>query len=150
MVAVGAGVVLLTRGGPPHIPAPDLSEQQAAACRDLVADLPDTLVGEPSVAVTGATEYGAAWGDPAIVLTCGVAAVDISAAPRCIDAEGVGWLVSDEDAAGDGDATFTADGLRPRVRLVVPEEYLPERGAAALAELAAPIERHLELEVPCL
>jgi hypothetical protein len=141
---------VLGGGGPPEIDEPDLPASQDAACRALVAALPDTLVGETAVEVTGATAYGAAWGDPAIVLTCGVDAVDISDVPQCVEADGIGWLVSDEDAEGEGDATFTADGYLPRVRLEVPEDYLPERGASALAELAAPLKQHLEKKVSCL
>ncbi|WP_345525028.1 DUF3515 domain-containing protein [Nocardioides endophyticus] len=151
--AVACAVLLLATGcssTPPEIDGPDLPAAQDAACRALVAALPDTLVGEKAVEVTGATAYGAAWGDPAIVLTCGVVAVDISDVPQCVEADGIGWLVSDEDAEGDRDATFTADGYRPRVRLEVPEDYLPEQGASALAELAAPLKQHLKKTVSCL
>ena len=150
---VACAVLLAATGcssGPPEIDKPDLPAAQDAACKSLVADLPDTLVGEKAVEVTGATAYGAAWGDPAIVLTCGVDAVDLADVPQCVDADDIGWLVSDEDAEGEGDATFTADGYRPRVRLEVPEDYLPERGAGALAELAAPLKQHLKLKESCL
>jgi hypothetical protein len=151
---VAACAVLLLATGcssaPPEIDEPDLPASQDAACLALVAALPDTLVGEKAVEVTGATAYGAAWGDPAIVLTCGVDAVDLTDVPQCVEADGIGWLVSDDDAEGDGDATFTADGYLPRVQLEVPEDYLPERGASALAELAAPLKQHLEKEVSCL
>jgi hypothetical protein len=146
-------LVVLTAGcsgGPPVIETTDLSPAQAQACRDLVSDLPDTLAGQSSVEVEGDTAYGAAWGDPAIVLTCGVPPMDLSDVLRCTEADGVGWLVPDDELAGDRDATFTADGWRPRVRLLVPEDYLPEGGAQALAELAGPIKKHLELAEPCL
>ena len=77
--AVACAVVLLVAGcgdEPPEIDAPDLSAADASACRDLVAALPDELAGQERVDVTGDTEYGAAWGDPAIVLTCGVGRPD--------------------------------------------------------------------------
>jgi Protein of unknown function (DUF3515) len=150
---VACAALLLATGctsDPPEIDEPDLPAAQDAACRALVAGLPDTLVGEKSVEVTGATAYGAAWGDPAIVLTCGVDAVDLTDVPQCVEADGIGWLVSDEDAEGDQDATFTADGYEPRVRLEVPEDYLPERGASALAELAPSLKRHLDKTDSCL
>ena len=57
---------------PPTITAPELSESDAVACRALVDALPDTLAGLKRVDVAGDSAYGAAWGDPAIVLTCGV------------------------------------------------------------------------------
>jgi hypothetical protein len=136
--------------GPPAIDTARLSDADARTCRELVADLPDTLAGERSVDVTGDTAYGAAWGDPAIVLTCGVAALDLSDLPGCTEVDGIGWLVPPDEASGDRDATFTADGYRPRVRLEVPERYLPEQGAAALGELAGPLERHVKMTEPCL
>jgi len=151
VLVIGAAVLLwVLRDGPPEIEQPDLPAAQDAACRALVKDLPDTLVGEQSVEVVGATAYGAAWGHPAIVLTCGVDPVDISAVPQCVEADGVGWLVSDEDAVGDRDATFTADGYQPRVRVEIPDDYLPEQGANVLTELAAPLKEHLTKKVPCL
>jgi Protein of unknown function (DUF3515) len=152
-VVACASVLLLATGcssGPPDIARPALPDRQDAACRALVADLPETLAGERSTEVAGATAYGAAWGDPAIVLTCGVGPMDLSGQPSCVEADGVGWLVPRDQATGDRDATFTADGYRPRVRLQVPKEYLPEQGASALAELAGPVERHLTAAVPCV
>ncbi|MGB0100670.1 MAG: DUF3515 domain-containing protein [Nocardioides sp.] len=144
---VACVAALLASGcGPPEIETGDLRDADARACSALVADLPDTLSGETAVEVAGDAAYGAAWGDPAIVLTCGVDAVDISEAPPCVVADGVGWVTPETE----GDATLTADGYRPRVRLVVPEDYLPEGSAAALAELAGPIKEHLELEERCL
>lgn len=150
---VACAALLLTggcSGGPPEINAPELSEAQAQTCRNLVAALPATLAGEKAVEVTGETEYGAAWGDPALVLTCGVDRMDLTDLPPCVEVEGVGWLVPADASEGDRDATFTADGYRPRVQLEVPEEYLPERGAAALVELAGPVKRHLERVERCL
>jgi hypothetical protein len=147
-----ASALLLTAcsSGPPEIDSGDLSAADARTCRELVADLPETLVGQAAVEVTGDQEYGAAWGDPPIVLTCGVGPADLTDVPGCTQVDGVGWLVPPDDAEGDRDATFTADGYRPRVQLVVPRDYLPEDGAAALTELAGPVKRHLERVERCL
>ena len=135
---------LLTACGPPKIDAGDLSDADAQACRDLVADLPDTVLGESSVEVEGDTDYGAAWGDPAIVLTCGVEALDITKAPQCTVVKGVGWVVPEE-----GDKTvFDADGNRPRVRVVVPDDYAPE--AEALLDLSPVVSEHTTVEDKCL
>jgi Protein of unknown function (DUF3515) len=95
--------------------------------------------------VQGDTEYGAAWGDPAIVLTCGVDGVDITAAPPCTVVDGVGWVVPEE---GSDETTFTADGYRPRVQVVVPDDYAP--AADALTELGPLVEEHTRLEEECL
>lgn len=135
-------VVVLT--GPPEIESVGLGEAEAQACRDLVADLPATLAGQERVEVAGDTEYGAAWGDPAIVLTCGAAPVDISSAPPCTVVAGVGWVVPEEGE----ETVLAADGYRPRVQLVVPDDYAP---AAELAlDLSPLVKEHAELEDECL
>ncbi len=150
--SVCAALIALTgcSSGPPEIDTPELSAVDARTCRDLVDDLPGTLAGEEQVETTGDTAYGAAWGDPAIVLTCGVGPADLSESPPCAEVDGVGWLVPPDELAGDRDATFTADGYRPRIRLEVPDDYLPEGGASALAELAEPVKQHLEKVERCL
>ena len=135
----------LTACGPPRIETGEMSEAEAQACRELVADLPDTLLGQESVEVEGDTAYGAAWGDPAIVLTCGAAGVDITQAPPCTVVDGVGWVVPEE---GGEETTFVADGNRPRVQVVVPDDYAPE--AEVLTELGALVEEHTEVEADCL
>ena len=148
--AVACSLVLLTVGcsdSPPEIHAPELSAADAQACRDFVADLPDTLAGEESVEVTGDTEYGAAWGDPAIVLTCGVdQPSDFTDASTCIEVGEVGWYVPDDvfKAMFDGDETtdipMTEMNYRPRIHVLIPGEYRPDgftNVAGALAELIA-------------
>ena len=109
-----------------------------------MADLPDTLAGVSSVEVAGDTEYGAAWGDPPIVLTCGVGAVDLAEAPPCLAVDGVGWVVLE----GDDETTFAADGYRPRLRVVVPDDYAPEGGV--LTGLTESVTSHLRLEDECV
>ena len=144
---VASAAVLLAAGcggGPPEIDAPDLSAADAATCRDFVDALPDTLVGHASVEATGDTEYGAAWGDPAIVLTCGVDPVDLTDVPPCTVVDGVGWVVEESD----GSTTLTADGYRPRVRVVVPDDY--DQPAGLVTALAGPVKKYLALEDRCL
>jgi hypothetical protein len=138
-------LAVLRLTGPPEIETGSMTDAEAQACRDLVADLPTTVLGEDRVEVEGDTAYGAAWGDPAIVLTCGVDAVDTRDAPPCLMADGVGWIVVEE---GDDDTVFVADGYEPRVRVVVPDDYAPE--ADAVTELGGLVEEHAELEHECL
>ena len=79
------------------------------------------------------------------MLTCGAAGVDVTAAPPCTVVDGVGWVVPEE---GGDETTFVADGYRPRVQVVVPDDYAPEAGV--LTELGALGEAHTELEDECL
>ena len=146
-MSAGVGVVLLAAGcgsATPEIDAPQLSAADARTCRDLVEALPGTLLGEERIDTTGDSEYGAAWGDPAIVLTCGVDAVDLSDVPPCTVVDGVDWIVRE----GDGETTFTTDGYRPRVEVVVPDDYAPE--ASALTALRGAVTAHSVRKVPCV
>ena len=122
----------------------DLSAADAATCRDFVDSLPATLAGHDSVEATGDTEYGVAWGDPAIVLTCGVDPVDLTDVPPCTVVNGIGWVVQESD----GSTTLTADGYRPRVRVVVPADY--DQPAGLVTGLAGPVKKYLALEDRCL
>ena len=144
-VVAGTAVALVAGcGGPPEIAEPDLPAAQATACRDLVADLPDTLLDQQAVEVAGAGAYGAAWGDPALVLSCGVGALDLTHAPPCLVVDGVGWVTEESD----DETAFTTEGYRPRVRVVVPDDYAPE--ASALTELASLVKRHTVRKLRCL
>jgi hypothetical protein len=68
----------------------------------------------------------------------------------CVEANGVDWFVPAEQVEDDSrDVTFSTAGYRPIVELRVPAEYRPEGGAAALAELAKPLRKRLELVQPC-
>jgi hypothetical protein len=53
--------------------------------------------------------------------------------------------VDDQDA----DLVFTAVGYRPIISVAVPGDYRPEGSAAVIAELAEPVQAHLELVEPC-
>ena len=63
----------------------------------------------------------AAWGDPAVVARCGVAAL----APtdvECLEVDGVGWI---PDPLSDG-TRFTSFCTDPAVEVLVPRAYAPE------------------------
>jgi hypothetical protein len=152
--------VLLLAGcgdSPPEIHSPELSTADAQACRDFVAALPDTLAGEDSVEVTGDTEYGAAWGDPAIVLTCGVGKpADFTDSSSCIEIDDAGWYVPDQVFADmfDGDETTdvptTELNHRPRIHVLIPGEYRPDGFPNVAGALTKLIDRDLEKVGSCL
>src|SRR4249919_890835 len=127
-----------------------MSAADAQACRDFVAGLPDTLAGQESVEVTGDTEYGAAWGDPAIVLTCGVGRPpDFTDTSTCVEVDEVGWFVPDSVFAAMADDDETVDvpmtemNYRPRIHVDLPGEYRPDGFTNAAGELADLIARDL-------
>jgi len=132
---------------PPEIDAPDLSAADAAACRDLVDALPDTLAGQDRVDVTGDTSYGAAWGDPAIVLTCGVGEpADLTDTSTCVQMDTTGWYVPDTVLLSDDetlDVTTTELNYRPRVELLVPGGYRPEGFTNSIGAIGKLVQQHL-------
>ncbi len=130
----------------------DLSAGDRASCRALVSDLPDTLAGETRIAVDPEDALGAAWGDPAYVLTCGVdEPSDYAPTAECSVIDGVGWYVpvdqlSDTDVA----ATPIALSFRPYVEVRVPSRYRTKGIDRALAELAPVLREHLGEGLSCL
>ena len=132
------------------LPTVDVAADDLAACRALVQDLPNELGDRARVPVLPAGGLGAAWGDPAIVMTCGGEAPDISRTASCTEVNGVGWYVDDAVIADASvTATLVTVGYRPIVTLVVPAEQRPEGAAAAMAGLAAAVQEHAELVQPC-
>jgi hypothetical protein len=57
----------------PVEPPPAQSEAAQRACQELIAALPTTLGDRPARPVRSPSPYVAAWGEPAVVLRCGVA-----------------------------------------------------------------------------
>jgi uncharacterized protein DUF3515 len=132
--------------GPVAVDAPVTSGGDRAACTAFLAALPQRLAGQERRPVTPDDAPVAAWGDPAITVTCGVgppAGFDRFSA--CQVADGVGWFVPPAQVDDqDADATLTAAGYRPRVALHLPADYRPEGAAAAVTGLSGPVKRHLE------
>ncbi len=154
MLVVGPVVVALVialagcSSSSPEIVAPNPSPADAAACRDLVAALPDTLAGQDRVDVTGDTAYGAAWGDPSIVLTCGVGEPDgFTDTSTCVQMDRTGWYVPDDVLLSDDetlDVTTTEMNYRPRVELVVPGELRPDGFTNSIGAVGKLVEQHLQ------
>ena len=136
--------------GAVEIDSPDVSAADRKACEALLDALPERLADQESRSVTPADALGAAWGDPAFTITCGVGVPSgFDQLSACTQVNGVGWFVPEDEAEGGSDATFTAVGYRPRVALRVPADRQPEGGAAALAQLAGPVKKQLELVDRC-
>ena len=152
-VAASACLLLLAGcggSGTVEIDSPDVTGAERTACEHFLAALPAELAGQKSRTVTPAGALGKAWGDPAFTVTCGVGVPEgFDRLAGCTQVNGVGWFLPEDEAQGGRDATFTAVGYRPRVALRVPADYQPEGGAAALAQLAAPVRQQLELVDRC-
>jgi Protein of unknown function (DUF3515) len=80
------------------VPTPPVTADADRFCPHLVQTVPTRLVGEPARKVRSASPYVRAWGDPAVVLICGVerpARFVVGAALIQIDQ--VQWFVDTSD-----------------------------------------------------
>ena len=142
--------------GPVAVDSPALGAAGKATCARLVAVRPQRLDREPRRPVSPSDAPAAAWGDPAITLTCGTTVpAEFNKFSECQSANGVGWFVPPDqiddgtDAVPPTDVTLTAVGYRPVVTVQVPASYRPEGPAAIIAQLARPVRTTLELVRPC-
>lgn len=157
-VAVSALAVALTAGCSSTVTVDDpprLQGADARACAAFVDALPDTLAGQSRRTVEPEGAPVAAYGDPAITVTCGGSMPPgFDRFATCDEVDGVGWYLP-TDQLGDPsqeavDATLGTVDWRPVVALDVPADYRPEGLAAALSELAGPVKRSLERGRPCV
>lgn len=116
--------------GAPVEPGPDGG---SPACAQLTGRLPGTVLDRPrqQLAVAGA----AAWGEPAIVLRCGVAPAGPTDDP-CLAVDGVDWVFTEDD---DG-FRFRSFGRTPAVEVTFPLAIGRTAAPAGLVDLASAVE----------
>jgi hypothetical protein len=136
---------------PVTLTSPSVSPEVAQTCNEFLDDLPNRLAGHDRRKVNPAAALGRAWGNPPIIVRCGVdVPSEFDQFSSCEVANGVGWFVPEADFDDqEADATLTAAGYRPVVSVTVPGTYRPEGPAAAIAELAQVVEDHLEKVQDC-
>lgn len=115
----------------------------AVNCHGLYADVPPTVADQDAVIVKD--DVAAAWGDPPIILRCGVEKPDdLGPAARCDVVADIGWFT---EKIADG-YLFTTIGRRFNISVEVPKDYDP--AADALVDLADVITRHDPVDKPCV
>ncbi|MEV0910864.1 DUF3515 domain-containing protein [Streptomyces hokutonensis] len=125
-------------GNAVEVSPPSLGAADVKICRSLYGALPDSLDGLRRRTVTPKSELTAAWGNPAVVLTCGIPRPEKMSDPNA-DAgtvEGVNWLMEN---SRDGSYRCTTT-----YRKVYVQVYLPEKRAHdvnTLMQLAKPIKK---------
>ncbi len=138
--------VLTACTGPAQVPVPSPTGSAAALCRRLVAATPDRVDDQSRRRVRPDSPYTAAWGDPAITVSCGVAKPSgLTAASQCFEVNGVGWYVQEQSDR----VRFTTVGRATYVAVTVPRHYGPQP-ANALLDLARPVSDHDPLVTPCV
>lgn len=123
-------------------PAPSASDP---VCAELLLSLPESLGGAERRSTT--SQASRAWGDPAIVLRCGVEPLGPTTDPcySIADPEGevaVDWVAASEET--EGGQRFTTYGRTPAVEVTIPLDYAGDPVLAGLAEAVAPLPQERE------
>lgn len=136
----GAGTV--------DVDGPDVTGAQRTACERLVEALPEKVSDQVRRDTSG-SGLGAAWGDPAIVLRCGVdAPAAMGLVAQCQVADGLGWYVPREGMNDQSvDVVMTTIERRPRVEVVLPARYRPP--STAMIDLATVVKAHTRKVSSC-
>ena len=106
---------------PVEVDTPDVTPEADLACPVLMGQLPLEVAGETSRQVRSDSPFAYAWGDPAVVLVCGVPPpAGYAADSGTLAISGIEWFVDDSDPAVY--VWTTVDRLVP-VEIRVPAEY---------------------------
>ncbi|MGP4112375.1 DUF3515 domain-containing protein [Streptomyces sp. 4N509B] len=135
-------------GDTPEVAVPSPDGEAARACRQLSRALPERLAEQERGTLDQETPYAAVWGDPAIVLRCGVdrpavltpGSETYNPKADTVDVNGVPWLLE----AGEGEVRFTTTDRAVFVEVTVPDDHAPE--PAVLTELTEPVDEHVPLD----
>jgi hypothetical protein len=145
--------VLLSACGkePVTIPTLPLTAADQETCQRVTDALPDSVAGQGRRSTQPAEALGGAWGDPPIVLQCGVAVPDdFARSASCSEADGVGWFVpSSQVDDASVDVVMSTAGYRPVLQVSIPAKYRPNGVAAAMVELAPVVKKYTRLVHPC-
>lgn len=104
---------------PVAMPAPELSTRAATVCRALLSQLPASIRELSQRPVTAGPEQNAAYGDPAITVSCGVAMPEIPPTDLVYPLSRVCWHSADRPEATE----WTTVDREVPVRVTVPKRY---------------------------
>jgi hypothetical protein len=142
-LASSSALVLVACGGDAVTVDPfDVKSADRAACRQFLSAAPKDLADQSRRDVSGSS-YVVAWGDPAIVLRCGVPLPKGFAGAPCFTRNGIGWSIPVEQADDvDEDIVMTLAFRTPVVQLRVPAAYRPDAPGTVMADLDAAVRAH--------
>jgi hypothetical protein len=110
-------------------------EGPGSGCARLADRLPDELDGRDRRDTAPSSSRTAAWGDPAVVLRCGVDRPAGLTGKEEIVVDGVGWVLAERRAA----YVFTTAELGTYVQVRVARETPRASATAPLVDLAEPV-----------
>lgn len=145
-VACVATLGLLTALGgcaaPVEVAAPT---KGPAECRSLVGRLPKSVAGQERREVSPPNALAGAWGDPAIVLRCGVPRpATFRPSSPCAEVDHVGWFPEQRKDV----YRFTTIGRSAYVQVEVPYDYQP--AANALVDVSAAVRQSVPEQESCV
>jgi hypothetical protein len=133
-LAAVAALTLLLSGCSATVDAPIPSPLPPGAdylCAALKGALPDEVLGQTTTATRPTSSFATAWGNPAIVVRCGVPApTALTPTSQLLTVDGVDWFPEPLTSG----VLFTSVGRTVNVEVAVPSAYAPE--ASALAEIS--------------
>ncbi|MEV8311808.1 DUF3515 domain-containing protein [Streptomyces flavidovirens] len=120
------------------VPVPSPSPEEAELCRALHRELPEAVDGQQRRTADPESDLTAVWGDPAIVLRCGVPRPEKMDDPaaKAVEADGVNWML---ERQGDGSPRFTTTYREAYVEVTLPAKYAHD--VTPLAAFAAPVKK---------
>nr|WP_275942233.1 DUF3515 domain-containing protein [Streptomyces spiramenti] len=118
----------------------------AEVCEAVMAALPAAVEGQEPRDVAGPARFTAAWGDPAIVLRCGVerpralapGSDSYNPMSDAVMVDDVSWLLEERESGG---YLFTTTERTLFVEVDVPDSYAPE--VNVLVDVAEALHTHL-------
>ncbi|MET1060794.1 MAG: DUF3515 domain-containing protein [Nocardioides sp.] len=150
VVMSGLALLVSSCTGAVEIDSPDVDAETRSACARFLDVVPEKVSGERQRQTEPNDALGAAWGDPPIVVTCGVdMPEDFDEFSPCEEVDGVGWFIPEEAYTHPDDiVSITTIGWSPAVRIEVPAEYRPP--ADVLVEIGAAVKKSLTRTRPCV
>ncbi|CAB4851680.1 unannotated protein [freshwater metagenome] len=125
-VACAALVTGCSSGLSVPIPQPEPTGVAAYTCAALLGRLPDEVLHHNTTPTNPLSSFTSAWGDPAIVLRCGVSTPQaLKPTSELITVDGIDWL---PEKLTHG-YRFTTVGRVLNVEVSVPDKDAPESGA---------------------
>lgn len=105
------------------------------ACPRIMAHLPAHLAGQARWTTSGA-RFATAYGDPAIVVRCGVGRPHDYLRAPCLTRNGIGWSTPLRESEGGGSQVdMTLAHRSVALKVTVPASYRPNGPADAMADL---------------
>ncbi len=120
--------------------AGDLTAPRAEVCADLLVALPLTLDGQPRRGLADPDVLAVAWGDPAIVLRCGVAPpAEFDRVSECVLVDDVAWFFPGNDLVDPEGPEVVFSTVKREVVVEVTRAASYGPPAEVLADLSGPV-----------